>query len=54
MLIGIERERCLAMHDEILAASTRWGRQAREYREINAIIDRLRRELEDLTERKAA
>lgn len=53
MLIGIEREMCIAMHDEILAASIRWGKQAREYREINSIIDRLRRELEDLTERKA-
>lgn len=53
-LVGIERDRCLALHDEILAASTRWGRQAREYREINSIIDRLRRELEDLTARKAA
>lgn len=53
-LIGIERERCMALHDEILAASTKWGRHAREYREINGIIDRLRRELENLTERQAA
>lgn len=53
-LIGIERERCFALHDAILTASTKWGKQAREYREINGIIDRLRRELETLTERQAA
>lgn len=54
LLIGIERERCIALHDEILFAATKWGRPAREYREINGVIDRLRRELEELTTRKAA
>jgi hypothetical protein len=43
-----ERKQCLAIHDDILAASIKWGRQAREYRELNSVIERMTKELSDL------
>jgi hypothetical protein len=49
-----EIKRRLAIHDDILAASIRWGKQAREYRELNTIINQLTRQIEQLTEGKAA
>lgn len=49
-----EIKRRLAIHDDILNASIRWGKQARQYRELNTIIDQLTRQIEQLTERKTA
>lgn len=44
----MDRRQCLAMHDDILEISIRWGRDARECRELSTIIDQLTRELGEL------